>query len=227
MWREEPLSSTGNLKKSFPQPGDGAKSFGFANSVFKVFARYRNRNLLFGFVLLLICITQAYAKLELDVIRLKLPLKSPKIVVHKARRELLLYSDGNLLRTYRIALGSSPIGEKERQGDRRTPEGRFYLSGKNPKSAYSLSLVISYPNRQEAVVGLKTGLISKQQYLEILRANRLKRTPLQHTRLGGDIMIHGGGVSEDWTWGCVALSNADIKELYRVAPTGTEILITP
>ena len=227
MWREEPLSNTGNPKKSSLQPDGGDKSFGFAHSVFKVFARYRNRNLLLGFVLLLICITQAYAKLELDVIRLKLPLKSPKIVVHKARRELLLYSDGKLLRTYRIALGSSPIGEKERQGDRRTPEGRFYLSGKNPKSAYCLSLVISYPNRQEAEVGLKAGLISKLQYLEILEANRLKQTPPQHTRLGGDVMIHGGGVSEDWTWGCVALSNTDIRELYRAAPKGAEILITP
>jgi murein L,D-transpeptidase YafK len=78
--------------------------------------------------------------------RLQLPLKSPKLVVKKAQRRLLVYSNNKLVRTYRIGLGLSPVGDKVRSGDHRTPEGDYYVFTKNDKSSYYLSLGISYPN---------------------------------------------------------------------------------
>src|SRR5882762_6061865 len=120
---------------------------------------------------------------------LQLPLRQPKIVVKKGQRQLLLFSADKLVRTYRIGLGLSPVGDKVRQGDRRTPEGDFYVFTKNDKSAFYLSLGLSYPNAMHAERGLRDGLITKAQYDAITRALRTKKTPLQNTHLGGDIYI--------------------------------------
>jgi murein L,D-transpeptidase YafK len=158
---------------------------------------------------------------------LRLPLKSPRIVVKKAERRLFLYADNKLVRTYRVGLGLSPIGDKVRSGDHRTPEGDYYIFTKNNKSAFYLSLGISYPNVTHAARGLRDGLITKAQYDAIVRANREKRTPLQNTRLGGTIYIHGRGASSDWTWGCVALEDGDIRELFNALPVGTPVTVEP
>jgi murein L,D-transpeptidase YafK len=158
---------------------------------------------------------------------LKLPLRDPKIVVKKAQRQLLLFSAGKLVRTYRIGLGLSPSGDKVRAGDRRTPEGDFYIFTKNDKSAFYLSLGLSYPNATHAERGLRDGLITRAQYDAITRALRAKKTPLQNTHLGGDIYIHGNGAQSDWTWGCVALENEDIRELFDAVSVGTPVTIEP
>lgn len=158
---------------------------------------------------------------------LPLPLRNPSIVVFKSKRQLQLFTDGKLLRTYSIGLGLSPIDDKVRQGDRRTPEGEFYVFTKNPKSAFYLSLGLSYPNAEDAARGLRDGLISRTQHDAITRAIKRKATPPQNTALGGDIYIHGGGAGSDWTWGCVALENADIKELFDAVPVGTPVTIKP
>lgn len=156
---------------------------------------------------------------------LKLPLVRPKIVVSKSGRRLMLYADGKLLRTYRVGLGLSPVEDKVRQGDRRTPEGEFYVFTKNNRSAFYLSLGLSYPNTEDAERGLRDGLITRAQYRTILRAQQRRIAPPQNTALGGDIYIHGNGASSDWTWGCVALEDADIKELFDAVPVGTTVVI--
>ncbi|HWP52576.1 MAG TPA: L,D-transpeptidase [Pyrinomonadaceae bacterium] len=156
-----------------------------------------------------------------------LVLKSPRIVVKKGERKLFLYSDDKLVRTYRIGLGLSPVGDKIRQGDRRTPEGDFYIFTKNDKSAFYLSLGISYPNAAHAERGLREGLITKAQYDAIKSALQAKKTPPQNTRLGGDIYIHGNGAGSDWTWGCVALEDRDVRELFQAIPVGTPVRIEP
>lgn len=132
-----------------------------------------------------------------------------------------------MVRTYRIGLGLSPSGDKVRAGDRRTPEGDFYIFTKNDKSAFYLSLGLSYPNPSHAERGLRAGLITRAQYDAITRALRAKQTPLQNTRLGGDIYIHGNGAQSDWTWGCVALENEDIRELFNAVSVGTRVKIEP
>ena len=158
---------------------------------------------------------------------LKLPLTAPRIVVKKAERRLFLYDGNKLVRTYRIGLGLSPKGDKVRQGDRRTPEGDFYIFTRNDKSAFYRSLCVSYTNAPHAHRGLRDGLISKSQYDAIMRALKLKKTPPQNTGLGGDIYIHGHGAGSDWTWGCVALENDDIRELFNAATVGTPVTILP
>lgn len=158
---------------------------------------------------------------------LKLPLVKPRILIRKSQRQLLLFSEDRLVRTYRIGLGLSPTGDKVRQGDRRTPEGEFYIFTRNDKSAFYLSLGISYPNVAHADRGLREGLINRAQHDAIIRAIRAKQTPLQNTSLGGDIYIHGNGAQSDWTWGCAALENEDMLELFKAVPVGTPVTIEP
>jgi murein L,D-transpeptidase YafK len=158
---------------------------------------------------------------------LKLPLKDPRIVVMKGARRMEIYSDGALVRTYKVGLGLNPVPDKVRQGDRATPEGEFYVFTKNNKSAFYLSLGVSYPNVEDAERGLRDGLISRGQRDAIVRAIKRKATPPQNTALGGDIYIHGNGASSDWTWGCVALENEDMKELFDAIPMGALVTIKP
>ncbi len=158
---------------------------------------------------------------------LKLPLKEPRILVFKSKRQLELYSDGTIVRTYRVGLGLNPVDDKLREGDRATPEGEFYIFTKNPKSAYYLSLGISYPNIEDAERGLRTGLITRTQHDQIVNAIKRKAGPPQYTGLGGLIYIHGNGAGSDWTWGCVALENENIKELYDLVDVGTPVTIKP
>jgi murein L,D-transpeptidase YafK len=158
---------------------------------------------------------------------LKLPLKHPRIVVYKKGRRLELYSGDALVRTYRVGLGLNPVPDKIRQGDRATPEGEFYVFTKNDKSAFYLSLGISYPNIEDAERGLRDGLISRRQRDTIVNAINRKDRPPQSTALGGDIYIHGNGATSDWTWGCVALENADIRELFDAVAVGTRVTIKP
>ncbi|HKP81840.1 MAG TPA: L,D-transpeptidase family protein, partial [Pyrinomonadaceae bacterium] len=92
------------------------------------------------------------------------PIEKPRIVVYKSARKLELYSDQTLVRTYRVGLGFSPVPDKQREGDGATPEGDFYIFVKNNKSAYYLSLGVSYPNTEDAARGLRDGLITKAQH---------------------------------------------------------------
>ena len=131
---------------------------------------------------------------------LELPLKNPRIVIMKSERRLELFSGDTVVRRYKIGLGLSPVEDKVRQGDRRTPEGEFYVFTKNDKSAFYLSLGLSYPNIEDAERGLRDKLISRRRHDVIVRAIKRKATPPQNTALGGDIYIHGNGGSTDWTW---------------------------
>jgi len=164
---------------------------------------------------------------ELQRQPLAVPLKNPRIVISKSKRRLELISDGAVVRTYKIGLGLNPVDDKQRQGDRRTPEGEFYVFTRNDKSAYYLSLGISYPNVEDADRGLRDGLISRAQRNAIVNAIEHKVKPPQYTALGGDIYIHGNGAGSDWTWGCVALENEDIRELFDAVPVGTPVTIKP
>ena len=158
---------------------------------------------------------------------LKLPLAEPRIVVEKGARRLRLYAGGELVRVRRVVLGFAPEGDKEKQGDGRTPEGDFYVCMKNERSNFYLSLGLSYPNEEDAERGLNAGLIKRAQHKTIVGAVRAKRCPPWNTALGGEIFIHGGGTASDWTAGCVALENEEVKELFDSVPAGTPIRIEP
>ena len=149
------------------------------------------------------------------------------VVVKKSQRKLELFDGEKLIKTYKIAIGFAPVGDKEKQGDGKTPEGEFYVFTKNDKSKFYLSLGISYPNIEDATRGLKAKLITNTEHDKIVQAVKNKKMPLQNTKLGGEIYLHGGGTSEDWTCGCVALKNEEIKELFDVLPVGTRVKIEP
>jgi murein L,D-transpeptidase YafK len=158
---------------------------------------------------------------------LKLPLAEPRIVVEKGARRLKLYAGGELVRVRRVVLGFAPEGDKEKQGDGRTPEGEFYVCMKNERSKFYLSLGLSYPNEEDAERGLGAGLITRAQHKTIVGAVRAGRCPPWNTALGGEIFIHGGGTASDWTWGCVALENEEVKELFDSVSAGTPVRIEP
>ena len=147
------------------------------------------------------------------------------IKIFKQERVLKLYVNGELTNSFRIGLGSSPIGDKNQEGDRRTPTGKYYICTRNDKSRFTLFLGINYPNIKDAARGLQNGLINQQTFEEIKYANERKLQPPWKTPLGGEVGIHGGGNSSDWTWGCIALSDDDIRTLWRYAQLKTPVEI--
>lgn len=134
------------------------------------------------------------------------------LIVDKSERLLVAYENGKPIRAYRdLQFGDAPRGHKRFQGDERTPEGVYRIDWRNPQSSYHLSLRISYPNSDDRAFASQYG-----------------RSP------GGDIFIHGqpnglltGRMRGDWTDGCIALSNEEIEELWRIVPDGTPIEIRP
>lgn len=137
-----------------------------------------------------------------------------RVVVEKAKRKLFLLSEGNVVRTYYIALGPQPEGHKFQKGDGKTPEGLYVINGRNFQSTYHRSLHISYPSQAD-----------------IQRANQAGVNP------GGDIMLHGirNGLGwfgpfhrkMDWTHGCIAVTNQEIEEIWSLVKDGTPIEIKP
>ena len=137
------------------------------------------------------------------------PNKPNLLVVWKKKRVLALYRDSKIIKAYRIRLGSSPNGQKEKEGDGKTPEGRYYITHKNPKSNFYLSLGINFPNQSDKKRAVKRGL-----------------------NPGSDIFIHGLGKKNvllhylfDWTEGCIAVTNKEIEEIYNLVEPGTVLYI--
>lgn len=130
------------------------------------------------------------------------------IQVRKKERKLQLIGNGKILKTYEIMLGGNPVGHKRFRLDNRTPEGAYRIDRRNPNSRFYRSLGISYPNRWDRAYAAKKG-----------------KSP------GGDIFIHGqpngykGTLLMDWTRGCIAVSNADMSELWSLIPVGCKIQI--
>jgi murein L,D-transpeptidase YafK len=141
------------------------------------------------------------------------PKTADKIVIEKSAHTLKLMRKGELIKSYGVALGQ-PVGKKQRAGDRLTPEGSYFIDRKNPKSTFHLALHISYPNEQDRERARKLGV-----------------------RPGGDVEIHGlesrwawlGSWHRkvDWTEGCVAVTNNEIEEIWRLVPVGTPVEIDP
>lgn len=150
------------------------------------------------------------------------------IKVYKKERLLFLLKKSKIVKKYKIALCPfNPLGDKVRQGDGGTPEGRFFICEaiRNPKKAKygARSLRITYPNLEDARRGLKDDLINYGSYIGIVKSIKSGKTPSQGTVLGGSIRIHGGGNSSDWTLGCMALNDSDIIELFDLVSIGTRV----
>lgn len=137
-----------------------------------------------------------------------------RLVVKKSARKLFLFAGDTLLRSYGVALGKNPIGHKERQGDYRTPEGKYLLDWRNPQSRFYRSIHISYPNESDR-----------------------QRAAAKGVHPGGDIMLHGVPnryrddqeflISLNWTEGCIAVTNEDMEEIWALVADNTPIEIIP
>jgi murein L,D-transpeptidase YafK len=148
------------------------------------------------------------------------------IEIAKQGRVLTLHSSAGIESRHPVQLGVNAAADKAVEGDGATPIGEFYICAKNPRSKFFLSLCISYPNAAHATRGLEGGLIDRPQYEQILEAVRLRKMPPQHTRLGGEIYIHGQR-QDGATRGCVALDNEAMQELYDRVDLGTPVIIRP
>ena len=149
------------------------------------------------------------------------------MVVLKSRRVLYLLDGSRLVRSYRIDLGTAPVGQKRLAGDGRTPEGSFRIATKNPESGYHRFLGLDYPDREAVERGMAEGLISPGEAGRLCTALTARRCPAWDTRLGGGIGIHGCRRGSDWTGGCVALDNEHVEELFAVLRIGDPVLILP
>jgi murein L,D-transpeptidase YafK len=141
------------------------------------------------------------------------PPVADKVIVLKSERKLMLMKSDKVLKTYRIALGKDPLGGKTRQGDHKTPEGNYLLDRHNERSQFHRSIHISYPNADDRARARRLGVSS-----------------------GGDIFLHGlpngnepapHQTLEDWTDGCIAVTDSEIDEIFRAVPDGTRIEIKP
>jgi murein L,D-transpeptidase YafK len=148
-----------------------------------------------------------------------------RIEIDKSDRKMEVFSGANLLHTFPISLGFSPEGDKSIEGDGRTPVGEFHIVTRNPNSAYYRFLGLSYPTSEDASRGLKRGLITKGQAQSIREADQATRQPPWSTNLGGAIGIHGRGAKGDWTLGCIALEDKDMKTLWKLGRLGLRVLI--
>ncbi len=171
---------------------------------------------------------------------LPLPLPNARIIISKAQRTLELFSGEVLVKTYRVALGPNPDGHKQNQGDGRTPEGQFYICTRNAKSSdFHIFLGLSYPALPDATRAVNEKIITWRDYQIIRQRLASRGAPLWETRLGGWVGIHGGSdgtfaarkkrerSTNDWTAGCVALTDKEISELYAATTMGTSVLIRP
>ncbi|MDO8511063.1 MAG: L,D-transpeptidase family protein [Nanoarchaeota archaeon] len=146
------------------------------------------------------------------------------ITIDKSERRLGLYCETKLLKEYGISLGFAPEGDKEYEGDGKTPEGEYFITTAFP-SRFHKSLQISYPNLKHAERGLSSELITQREYNVIVQAIKGCKSPPQNTKLGSFIQIHGrgGGVGvSDWTLGCIALENKAIDEVYSFLILGCD-----
>jgi murein L,D-transpeptidase YafK len=137
-----------------------------------------------------------------------------KIVIAKSARTMTLEEGGQPLKTYKVALGGQPVGAKQQQGDHKTPGGEYFVDAKNSRSQFYMALHLSYPNAADRLQARKLGV-----------------------NAGGDVEIHGLGKQygwigarhrlTDWTDGCVAVTNEEIEEIFRIVPIGTRVEIRP
>jgi murein L,D-transpeptidase YafK len=145
-----------------------------------------------------------------------------RVRIHKSRGLLELFRGDERLRTIPVITGKNP-SDKRCEGDLATPEGEFYICSKNPRSRYVCFLGLSYPNLEDAVRGLRDGLITRRQVALIRAAIARRGRPPWETPLGGEIGLHGPGPHETWTHGCISMAKEEIMELGELLPLGAEV----
>ena len=153
--------------------------------------------------------------------------KDDYLVLRKSARNLALCAKGQLIQSFHVGLGFSPVGDKQQQGDGKTPEGVFYIPRLVPSSKFYRAFLLSYPDAADAAWGAQQGVISAADKSAIDQAQSACSEPPQSTGLGGLVEVHGFGALLDWTAGCIAIANAEIDELWSVLEVGDTIVVVP
>ena len=157
------------------------------------------------------------------------------IEIDKSARQLLIKQGARIARKFTAAVGRGGLGDKRIRGDNKTPIGVYHITGFDEQSAFDIFMRLSYPNVKDGFFGLQRSLITRPDFDRIIDAERQDAMPPQNTILGGAIGIHGLGeeTSEklhihanlDWTQGCIALTNREIRELRQFVAVGTKVVI--
>ncbi len=161
-----------------------------------------------------------------------------RLIIWKSQYTLTLYKGGRPIKTYRAVFGRGfRDGDKRMEGDKRTPEGDFYICTMNHSKRFYKFMGLSYPGAKHAEFGLRDKLISPMEYSTIKKALDEQQQPPWGTRLGGAVGIHGRMLngaatpqdysSMNWTDGCIALDNGDVDEIFSVVTLGTPVTILP
>lgn len=160
-----------------------------------------------------------------------------RVVIQKSRYVLTLYKGMTPVKSYWAVFGKGYAGgDKQIMGDKRTPEGEFYICTINHSKRFYKFMGISYPGIKHAAYGLQQGIITPSEYTEIKKANEERRQPPWETGIGGAVGIHGRIIDTaikrvpdllNWTDGCIALDNKDVDEIFSVVSLGTPVTIVP
>jgi murein L,D-transpeptidase YafK len=161
-----------------------------------------------------------------------------RIVIWKSHYTLTLYKGNTPIKTYQAVFGKGyRDGDKQMTGDKRTPEGEFYICSMNNSKRFYKFMGLSYPGIKHAAYGLHSNIITPNQYAMIKKAIDERQQPPWDTELGGAVGIHGmmlddtGSLQalsrQNWTDGCIALNNSDVDEIYSVVSLGTPVTILP
>ena len=158
-----------------------------------------------------------------------------RVEIDKSEQRLQVLREHQVVREYRIAYGRGGTGPKLRFGDNKTPEGDYHIIDINPQSRFDLFFLLDYPNPMDVQRALGSGVIRKQHYQRFRKARQRDQVPPQTTSLGGWIGIHGLGFAsserrrthkrENWTEGCIAITNREIHDLRRYIKIGTPVSI--
>ena len=145
----------------------------------------------------------------------------------KARRLTVLAGNGRTLMQCPVALGSSPDGHKQAEGDGKTPEGRYCICLRRENGKFGPALGISYPSAADARAAAAQGRLDAGLIVLFEQAEAAQERPPWGTPLGGEIYLHGGGTATDWTAGCIALSDENMAMLFSLCHVGDIVEITP
>ncbi len=155
--------------------------------------------------------------------------------IDKSERLLKVKHAGETYRQFHVAYGRGGPGDKQRLGDRKTPEGIYRVAGFNESTNFHFFIRLNYPNVEDAFSGLRNNIISEREFNQIIESLKFGRLPPQNTALGGAIGIHGVGLETveklkihsnlNWTKGCLALTNEEVLTLRQYVSIGTEVII--
>jgi len=201
------------LKKRKGEPESQLESTSACNAWIRMFIPFAAARIMINRIATIIAMA-VISSLLICTGSLAVPHRADRVLVIKNEKRMVLMNNGEIIKSYRVALGRNPAGPKIRQGDCRTPEGRYVLDHRNSHSRFYRSIHISYPNSDDIAGAKKRGVNPGEGIM-------IHGLPKGFEDLGD---VHAG---RNWTKGCIAVSNEEMDEIWAMVPDGTPIEIRP